>query len=231
MSISVYEFIDNMFGSNIQEQMAKGKKIIEIPNTNRESLAELLGAMGLNNGAEIGVERGLYSKVLLEKNPKLFLHSIDAWTAYSGYRDHVDQNKMNQLLADARENLAKYSGRNVLLKLFSVEASKGFNDGSLDFVYIDGNHEYAQTVADISAWDRKVRVGGIVAGHDYIRRRHNGYLMHVMEAVGGWVEAYQIAPLLILGRKEKLPGEKRDDSRSWFYVKQAPREVVKGFGA
>jgi hypothetical protein len=136
---------------------------------------------------------------------------------------------MNQLLEDAKENLAKYSDRNKIIKSFSVEASKEFEDGSLDFVYIDGNHEYAQTVADISAWDRKVRVGGIVAGHDYIRRRHNGYLMHVIEAVGGWVEAYQIAPLLILGRKEKKPTEKRDDSRSWFYVKQAPREIVKGF--
>lgn len=227
-----YELIDEMFGSNVVEQYyGEGKKIIEIPNTNRESLAELFRAMDLHTGAEIGVERGLYSKVLLERNPRLFLYSIDAWTAYSGYRDHVDQKKMNQLLEDARENLAKYADRNSLIKSFSVEASKDFGDGSLDFVYIDGNHEYAQTVADISAWDRKVKVGGIVAGHDYIRRRHNGYLMHVIEAVGGWVEAYQIAPLLILGRKKKLPGEKRDDSRSWFYVKQAPKEVVKGFGA
>ena len=227
--MNTFELIDEMFGGNVLEQYLANKRVIEIPNTDRESLADLLKAMDLDLGAEIGVERGLYSKILLEHNPSLFLHSIDAWTAYHGYRDHVSQAKMNQLLEDAKENLHKYRDRNVLIKKFSLDAAKDFKDGSLDFVYLDGNHEYVQVVNDIGAWDPKVRVGGIVAGHDYIRRKTNGYLMHVIPAVNGFVESYDISPLFILGRKEKLPGEKRDTARSWFYIKQSREPIKKGF--
>ncbi len=202
---------------------------IEIPNTNRDDLASLFAELGFTKGAEIGVERGLYSQVLLASNPSLFLYSVDAWTAYHGYRDHVTQSTMNRLYEDAVENLAKYKDRNVLIKAFSVDAAKDIPDESLDFVYIDGNHEYVQTVNDIAAWERKVRMGGIVAGHDYIRRKTNGYLMHVIPAVNGYIESYQIKPLFVLGRKERLPGEKRDTARSWFYVKQPKEAIRKGF--
>lgn len=227
--MNTYELIDEMFGGDVLKQYLAKKQVIEIPNTDRESLADLLSAMDLRVGAEIGVERGLYSKVLLQHNSKLFLYSIDAWTAYHGYRDHVTQSKMNQLLEDAKENLHKYQDRNVLVKKFSVDAAKGFEDGSLDFVYLDGNHEYVQVVNDLGAWDPKVRIGGIVAGHDYIRRKHNGYLMHVIPAVNGFVDSYQISPLFILGRKDRRPGEKRDTARSWFYIKEERGAVKPGF--
>jgi len=49
----------------------------------------------------------------------------------------------------------------------SVEASQSFEDGSLDFVFIDAAHDYASVKADIAAWLPKVRKGGVLAGHDY----------------------------------------------------------------
>ena len=36
----------------------------------------------------------------------------------------------------------------------------------LDFVYIDACHEYSAVKADIAAWYPKVRVGGVLGGHD-----------------------------------------------------------------
>jgi predicted O-methyltransferase YrrM len=38
---------------------------------------------------------------------------------------------------------------------------------SFDFAYLDGGHAYHQVVADILALQRVVRVGGVIAGHDY----------------------------------------------------------------
>lgn len=227
--MNTIKLIQEMFGGDVLKQYLANKKVIEIPNTDRVSLADLLRAMDLDFGAEVGVERGLYSAVLLDHNPDLFLHSIDAWTAYHGYRDHVSQSKMNQLLEDAKDNLRKYQNRNILVKKFSVDAAKDFKDGALDFVYLDGNHEYVQVVNDLGAWDPKVRIGGIVAGHDYIRRKNNGYLMHVIPAVNGFVESYEISPLFILGRKDRRPGEKRDTARSWFYIKQSRGSIKPGF--
>ena len=46
---------------------------IEIPNSNRETLAWLFNQLGFTVGAEIGTERGLYAQVLLDKNPNLQL--------------------------------------------------------------------------------------------------------------------------------------------------------------
>jgi len=37
-----------------------------------------------------------------------------------------------------------------------------------DFVYIDAAHDYASVSADIQAWLPLVKVGGIIAGHDYM---------------------------------------------------------------
>lgn len=51
----------------------------------------------------------------------------------------------------------------------STEAAARFQDKSLDFVWIDGNHEYDAVKADISAWLPKIKPGGVLAGHDYFK--------------------------------------------------------------
>lgn len=49
----------------------------------------------------------------------------------------------------------------------SLTASELFNDGYLDFCYIDSSHLYEETRDSIRAWYAKVKDGGILAGHDY----------------------------------------------------------------
>lgn len=199
---------------------------VEIPNTNRETLAGLFYALGLAKGVEVGVERGAYSEVLLRENQLLRLTCVDAWQAYSGYRDHVSQSKLDRFFIEAQERLRPYQSRVAFVRKFSVDAANDFPDGSLDFVYLDGNHRFESVVEDIATWSRKVRVGGIVAGHDYIKAKLPS-LMHVPQALHAWADAYDIAPWFVLGRQAKVEGELRDDGRSWFYVK-APWPTAAG---
>ena len=49
----------------------------------------------------------------------------------------------------------------------SIDASKEYRDNSLDFVFIDGSHEYEDVLDDLRYWLPKVKPGGILAGHDY----------------------------------------------------------------
>jgi predicted O-methyltransferase YrrM len=45
-------------------------------------------------------------------------------------------------------------------------AAECFADGSLDLVFIDGDHTFDQVCVDIELWMPKVRRGGLFCGHD-----------------------------------------------------------------
>ena len=173
------------------------------------ALPEIFKELGFSVGAEIGVVEGVYSARLCEKIPGLKLYSIDAWLVYEGYRDHVNQDKLNQLHKNAQETLAPYNCE--IIRKFSMDAVEDFEDGSLDFVYIDGNHRFVDIARDIDGWEKKVRVGGIVSGHDYRRFKptfDNRY--HVKPVVDAYTRSYGIRPWFVL-RGDKCP--------SWFWVK------------
>lgn len=53
------------------------------------------------------------------------------------------------------------------LRMESVQAVKTFADESVDFVFIDADHDYEHCAEDIRNWSKKLKPGGILAGHDY----------------------------------------------------------------
>lgn len=53
------------------------------------------------------------------------------------------------------------------IKKHSVEAALDFEDGTLDAVYIDAEHDYANVLADVRAWKNKIKKGGVLCGHDW----------------------------------------------------------------
>lgn len=181
---------------------------IELPMSRWDGFPEFLRDLGYGHGAEIGVEEGVYSERLCKKIPYLSLHSIDAWLHYPGYRDHVSQEKLDRFYETAKARLLRY--RVDVIRMKSVDAAPFFDDHSLDFVYIDGNHEFLHVTQDIAAWEPKVRRGGIVAGHDFRRDKNGQYQCHVKDVVQAWTYAHGIRPWFVL---------RGDKSPSWFWVK------------
>lgn len=55
------------------------------------------------------------------------------------------------------------------IKSSSVEAAATFDNGKFDLVYIDAGHLYENVMEDIDCWLPKVKQGGFLAGHDYMR--------------------------------------------------------------
>ncbi len=49
----------------------------------------------------------------------------------------------------------------------SFVAANNFKDGSIDMVFLDGNHCYEFISKDIAAYLPKMKKGGIISGHDY----------------------------------------------------------------
>lgn len=189
---------------------------IEIPNVGRDDLAHLFGQLGFTRGAEIGTEQGVYAEVLCKANPGVMLYCVDAWQTYKGYRDHVSQEKLDCFYETTQRRLTPYAVE--FIRAFSMDAVKQFEDKSLDFVYIDANHELPFAMFDLLEWSKKVRPGGIVAGHDYYQSTRQDTKNHVVYAVDAYVRSYRIKPWFLLGTKAKVDGEVREKSRSWFWV-------------
>jgi len=110
--------------------------------------------------AELGVDWGGFSNFILGNTKCGRLFSIDRW---AGDRSHDEKQEQG-----ARDLLAEYGDRSDVIKATFDEAIPLFEDDSLDFIYIDG---YAHTGQEggrtLDTWWRKVRPGGIMAGHDY----------------------------------------------------------------
>jgi predicted O-methyltransferase YrrM len=83
----------------------------------------------------------------------------------------------------------------------SFDRIKEFEDNSIDFAFIDANHEYDFVSKDIRAMLPKMKKGGIIAGHDY-NMSHPGVLQAVSEAFIETVER----PYYTTGVEAKKPG-------------------------
>jgi cephalosporin hydroxylase len=79
-------------------------------------------------------------------------------------------------------------------RMTSLDAAQTFLDDSLDFVFIDASHEYADVVADLIAWYPKVKSGGYIAGHDY----HDGSVYKAVQHVLGDQKIDQIVNCYII---------------------------------
>ena len=177
------------------------------------TLPKTFKRLGYKVGAEVGVERGVYSKILCMFNPKAKIYGIDPWERYEGYRDHVSQRHLDEFYESTKKRMKDYNYE--IIRDKSLNAVKRFKDGELDFVYIDAMHDYQSAKEDIEAWHKKVRKGGIVSGHDYMNGMHTGaegdtVEYGVKQAVNEWVEKMGIEYFFVL---------KKDKSPSWFYVK------------
>jgi hypothetical protein len=72
-----------------------------------------------------------------------------------------------------------------LVRCNSALAARLFDDGGVDFVFIDADHSYEAVKADLAAWLPKVRTGGLIAGHDHSDLYYPGVVRAVRETFGG----------------------------------------------
>lgn len=191
----------------------------EIPDCSRDDLPEFFVQMGYKVGAEIGVDKGEFTVSFCKAG--LSMYAIDPWGYYPGYEDSRGYETLNQLYEDTKRLLIPYPNCKVIRKT-SMEAALEFPDESLDFVYIDGNHEFQFVADDVCVWSKKVKKGGVISGHDYIHTnpKTQAGVCHVIYVVDAYTKAYKIKNWYLLGNKhKKIDNEKRDRFRSWMWIK------------
>jgi hypothetical protein len=139
-----------------------------------------------NNSSEICVEVGVYGGssffplvATLAFKKQGMAYAIDPWRndlCLEGYQEDVDEKMFNYWgkinLEKVMQKFINDMTRNglhsnyTLMRLCSSEAALLFEDASIDFLHIDGNHSEEVSVNDVTTWLPKVKSGGIVCFDD-----------------------------------------------------------------
>ena len=139
---------------------------------------------------------------------------VDTWNGTIEHRDsqgklerrNNDRFLLTTLWDEFNNNISPIKHIINPIRMSSVNASKLYDDNSLDFVFLDGSHVYNDIVMDILNWLPKVKVGGVLAGHDY-KTEENDCCMDVNKAV-----------------HDTLKGDIIVRDQSWVYEKIIPHE-------
>lgn len=184
-------------------------------NFDRLQLPKLLTELGLiGYGVEVGVWQGHYSSHILAHWPG-FLYLVDPWKGdlynYPDIRDEP-QWVQNKYYATTLENVKPFTGRYEIARMMSHEAVLHIPDNHLDFIYLDANHTYTYVLQDCELWWPKLKVGGMMSGHDFVDGENlSGSDFGVASAVSDFMEKYAPeAELFVLD----------EDWQSWYFIKE-----------
>lgn len=182
-------------------------------NSRQELLSHLKNLLGdVTNAVEIGVWRGEFSFQVISILKPANFYAVDPYEIFEGMvsapgAEFRNQESLNTLYEQVNKKIVA-KGHSVIRKK-SLDAVNDFENESLDYVYIDGDHTYEGCLADIIAWWPKVKSGGILAGDDYdISKTGLGFDFGVIEAVSEFAEKNNLKKHIHKMR-----------TTQWYYVK------------
>jgi len=127
-------------------------------------------------GAEIGVENGDNATEILNFLNIKQLILVDPWKGYTdSWWEEDTSNPIDEALDDNlhesnyKETLKKFSNNSKvkIIRDYSTNAAKMFDNEYFDFVYIDGAHSYEEVKKDLESWYPKLKKFGVMCGDDY----------------------------------------------------------------
>jgi predicted O-methyltransferase YrrM len=101
-------------------------------------------------GVEIGVWKGDSSELFLQRAGHLYL--VDPWP---------DRDEQYKFVVN------RFKGERVSIHRMTSEAFCAGFPSQVDWVYIDGLHDYAHVVIDLLGAEKILKPGGVIYGDDY----------------------------------------------------------------
>ena len=129
------------------------------------ALTSLLKGMGDRKifALEIGAWMGAGStRILAEYADEVVC--VDTWSG-------TENTQLSEIVSQVDpyslflENIREFEEKVTAIRTDSNEIGSLFEDETFDFIFIDGDHRYAQTKRDIHSCLPKLKRGGIIAGH------------------------------------------------------------------
>ena len=153
-----------------------------------ERLSKLKDGIGLV-GVEIGVCGGEHALSLLKTLNINKLYLIDPYEMYETYINGEGKNygttqlPLSETYIQALKLLEPFEEKVQWVKKMSDDAVKVIHE-PLDFVYVDGNHDYEFIKNDIENYFPLLKKGGVMGGHDFYNgfaKTHNGVINAVTQ--------------------------------------------------
>lgn len=156
--------------------------------------------------AEIGVAEGFFSRDICEKWKPSKHYLVDNWSPIGAKGDgSFPKEWHDKNHSDAIDRMKPFENISMFLIGPSYTMALMVPDLSLDIVYIDADHSYEGVKKDLESWFPKVKIGGVIAGHDYINPAYG-----VLQAVN---EFSIIKGLTV----NIIPENKEEDAGFWMY--------------
>lgn len=124
------------------------------------------GSRFVEVGSWVGRSACYLGVEIINSGKDIKLDCVDTWVGDVPELAEEDVVKNGTLYADFIRNTTPLNSILTPIRMTSVEASKLYENDSLDFVFIDADHTEKAFNDDLNCWFPKVKKGGIIAGHD-----------------------------------------------------------------
>jgi predicted O-methyltransferase YrrM len=194
---------------------------MEIKQTDitRREFCKIINDNKYKIGVEIGLGFGSYSEFLLKNSKLEKLYSIDP------FDDSIAEYYPG--LESTIEKLSPFKERSTFIRKKSEDAVNEFDDESIDFIYIDGDHRYELVIQDLTLWYPKLKKGGFFSGHDYLSGSViSDGVVRVVNEFGEnnnidilYVTDYTRVPLRTSAMEDR-EGGMEEHANSWYWYKK-----------
>jgi predicted O-methyltransferase YrrM len=121
-------------------------------------------------GSWLGRSAAYMAVEIINSGKRIEFTCVDPWEdGGPDLRDteHYKNLGVRQVYDLFRMNIEPVIANVKMMRMDSVTAASYFEDGSVDFLMLDGDHSYQAVSRDIHAWLPKMAVRGVISGDDY----------------------------------------------------------------
>ena len=141
-------------------------------------------------GAWLGKSTSYMAVEIINSGKNIKFDVLDTWEGSKGGAN--DESLHSDLMKNLDDSLYNNFLKNIdpvrnyinPIQAWSFDVVDKYNDKSLDFVFIDGAHDYESVKRDIIDWYPKVKDNGVIGGHDYNIHDWPGVVQAVNEFFG-----------------------------------------------
>jgi hypothetical protein len=178
----------------------------------RDLMPALINISGFKSIAEVGVQAGVFSELLLQMSgPQIQSYIlVDIWAEQKHYDDgaNVNNTLQQKLYEQTLERVAPYKEKSRVMRMYSLQAAAVLQKEleqskrtvpsaqshaplteQLDLVYLDARHDYCGCLEDIVAWWPLLKENGILCGHDFMWKNPEWHMCANGSVIPGGVRA------------------------------------------